>query len=120
MAEEPKQLFARKQAVTQENWLKRSIPALGSAVLLLHECNITAGKEIIMGFLEDVLKIAIGAAVGSSLGSGQKQNKSSSSANQKLNLLGSSVCQYGKKDEHGFTQQWCMGCPVQDRCAQKK
>lgn len=58
-------------------------------------------------FLGDIFKTATGVAVGNKVSS--KGSKSSS----KRDLMGTSVCQYGKRDKAGF-KQTCAFCTVRE------
>lgn len=53
----------------------------------------------------------VGAAL---LGGSGKSSKNN--VNKKRDLMGTTVCQYGKRDKHGFTRD-CAFCPVGDKCS---
>ncbi|MBQ4249153.1 MAG: hypothetical protein II705_03810 [Clostridia bacterium] len=61
------------------------------------------------GLLGSVLLFAANAALRS------RASQKADRRNEKTDLLGSTVCQYGKKDENGFTQS-CAGCLVRRYC----
>ena len=59
-----------------------------------------------------ILKTAFGVALGNKMSNRGNNEK----RNGKRDLLGSSVCQYGKRDKNGF-KQTCVFCPVRDKCS---
>jgi hypothetical protein len=59
--------------------------------------------------LGSVLLIAAAAALRS------RASQKADRHDEKTDLLGSTVCQYAKKDENGFTQS-CAGCLVRRYC----
>ncbi len=66
-------------------------------------------------FLKNGLKIGAGVlAVGALLGG--LGNKNNEKETKKKDLLGSSSCILGKKDQSGFTNSSCMACPVRNLC----
>ncbi|MBR2742504.1 MAG: hypothetical protein IKD89_02850 [Clostridia bacterium] len=62
------------------------------------------------GFFGDILRIAVGAAIANRIT--EKMDR----RDEKKDLMGSAGCQYGKKDENGFTLA-CPGCVLRPFCS---
>ena len=57
-----------------------------------------------------ILKTAAGVALGNKISNRGRKG------NGKRDLMGTTVCQYGKRDKAGF-KQTCAFCPVRDKCS---
>ena len=58
----------------------------------------------------DILKTAAGVALGNKISNRGRKG------NGKRDLMGTTVCQYGKRNKAGF-KQTCAFCPVSDKCS---